>query len=129
MDDRIAFLNARYDEEEQAAQHVLSLESDEFAWEYHWAMHGRYRGRVTRQSFQPGAPTPRRVLAEAEAKRQMLDAILALKPSRYRVASASRAGTWKAGPIGPDPRDLLLPLLVLPYADHPEFREEWRPLT
>lgn len=48
---------------------------------------------------------PTRVLAECRAKRQVLDAV------------AADGAT----------RELVLRSLALPYADHPDYREEWRP--
>ena len=46
---------------------------------------------------------PARVLAECEAKRQI-------------VQNAQDPGD-----------DLFVAILALPYADHPDYREEWRP--
>lgn len=51
---------------------------------------------------------PARVLAECEAKRQVID----------------WTQTWR---IGPSTGDALLRALSLPYAAHPEYRQEWRP--
>ncbi|MFI9200191.1 DUF6221 family protein [Streptomyces sp. NPDC053048] len=51
---------------------------------------------------------PARVLAEVEAKRRLIE------------------DTWG----GPDHEDMWLHhmrLLALPYVDHPDYREEWRP--
>jgi hypothetical protein len=51
---------------------------------------------------------PSHVLAECEAKRQIID--------------------WTQGwRIVPFTGDSLLRCLALPYADHPDFRPEWRP--
>ena len=52
---------------------------------------------------------PARVLAECEAKRLLV----------ARVTDVSWAGYAV--------RDFVLESLALPYADHPDFREEWRP--
>lgn len=51
---------------------------------------------------------PARVLAEVEAKRRIVDE------------------TW-GGPDHQDMWDHHVRLLALPYADHPDYREEWRP--
>jgi hypothetical protein len=52
---------------------------------------------------------PVRVLAECEAKRRAVVQVSDVKWGGYSV------------------RDALLPLLALPYADHPDYRQEWRP--
>lgn len=64
-------------------------------------------------SNMPGAvlAEPSRVLAECEAKRRIVSRIATADPhpdARYML-------------------DLVLRLLALPYADHPGYREEWRP--
>jgi hypothetical protein len=51
---------------------------------------------------------PTRVLAECEAKRRVV------------AASEQGHGGW------PDGVYFALQCLALPYADHPDFREEWR---
>ena len=65
---------------------------------------------------------PRRILADSEAKRRIVE--------HHREPMV-----W----IGPGPDDFLpgdyhtpsdhhtLRLLALPYADHPDYREEWKP--
>lgn len=53
---------------------------------------------------------PDRVLAECEAKRRIVD--------RYSGCDDCGAGD--------DPCDALR-FLALPYADHPDYRKEWRP--
>ncbi len=50
-----------------------------------------------------------RALAECEAKRRIVD------------ESGSGRGSW------PDAIWRCLQFLALPYADHPDYREEWRP--
>jgi hypothetical protein len=54
---------------------------------------------------------PARVLAEVKAKRRRLD----------QLDSANRAGHDSY-----DLASVLLPLEALPYADHPDYRAEWR---
>jgi Family of unknown function (DUF6221) len=56
---------------------------------------------------------PVRVLAECEAKRRRVGIL---------VAAMEPGATTYAGPAG-----VLLKLEALPYADHPDYREEWRP--
>jgi len=55
---------------------------------------------------------PARVLAECEAKRRIVDSY------RYLTADPElRMQAWT----------FALRCLALPYADHPDYREEWRP--
>jgi Family of unknown function (DUF6221) len=59
--------------------------------------------------------SPARVLAECEAKRRIVEDYLA-------QVNSHRSG-WDAR----TPRDHPLRALALPYADHPDYRPEWRP--
>jgi len=54
--------------------------------------------------------TPTRVLAECETKRRIVEL----------------CAYWQRPVDGLDGEDILR-LLALPYADHPDYREEWRP--
>jgi hypothetical protein len=57
---------------------------------------------------------PARVLAEVAAKRALLDAMIG------PALSVARAGTCDAGLA-------TARFLALPYADHPDYQEAWRP--
>jgi hypothetical protein len=58
---------------------------------------------------------PARVLAECEA-------------SRHIVARAQALADWdEMGSSIADDGDFILSWLAAPYADHPDYREEWRP--
>lgn len=57
---------------------------------------------------------PARVLAECEAKRRVVERVLAEDDSLASPASLN---------LGDD----VLQLLALPYTGHPGFREEWQP--
>lgn len=59
---------------------------------------------------------PERVLAECEAKRRIVEA--------HRAWDENE---WQSPPYFSAPMDEVLALLALPYADHPDYREEWRP--
>ena len=54
---------------------------------------------------------PARVLADCEAKRRIV----------------KWAKDWPLRPSRPSDEDTILGLLALPYAGHPDYREEWRP--
>lgn len=109
MDDLIAFLRARLDEDEQGAQQELALlrefpYPDDFQVEYQWVRMARHPHGGVSTSHAPGAPTPTRVLAEVKAKRRILDGF-----------------QWE----GQEARAIAL--LAEVYADHPDYRPEWRP--
>jgi hypothetical protein len=59
--------------------------------------------------------SPARVLADCEAKRRIVEDYLA-------QLNSHRSG-WDAR----TPRDLPLRALALPYSDHADYRDEWRP--
>jgi len=125
--DLVAFLNARYDEEEAqadvAAQHqkpdwscpatcvvdlgedLLSIDDREVA--YHIVLHD-----------------PARVLAEVEANRRTLD---------LHFIQSGTGGTWDTDPPAicnecgtPHPCETVR-LRGLPHADHEDYRQEWKP--
>jgi hypothetical protein len=75
------------------------------------------------------AHDPARVHAECAAKRRLVLACRASRPDRAFLGARPRG--MADFPL--DPRDqhqlaaLTLALLALPHADHPDFRDEWRP--
>lgn len=99
MDDLIAFLRARLDEREARA-----------------GLHDR--DCVTLDDTFEGTtdpcdcPEPAFVLADVAAKRRILDFIDEDPPFLD-------GGSWAY-------LDPILRLLALPYADHPDYRQEWR---
>jgi hypothetical protein len=99
------FLLARIAEDEAAARAQLELRAK------------RYPGEIA----EPGPAyevdrgwwllaDPARVLAECEAKRRIVE----------RVTDVAWTGSYAV-------RDVVLGLLALPYAAHPDYRDEWRP--
>ncbi|MFB4285689.1 DUF6221 family protein [Nonomuraea sp. MTCD27] len=120
MDDLIAFLRARLNEDEQEAlaaspgpwkanaeQHeVLAVDDIEVATGF--ALNGEQLRATVRHIVRHD---PARVLREVEAKRRMLQAHIGY----YGL------GMDEYWPIP------TLTLLALPYANHPDYREEWRP--
>ncbi|MGY1549607.1 DUF6221 family protein [Streptomyces sp. MN6] len=82
------------------------------------------------------AHDPARVLREIDAKRQLLADLLAephveVDDPFYSCAVVARADVKRYGgpcDCGRDDRQLRrLHILLLPYADRPGYREEWRP--
>lgn len=69
---------------------------------------------------------PARVLAEVDAKRKILDEIVPDVDELVELAEDRKARP--EGDDAPDPEHTrLLRLLALPYADHLDYRDEWRP--
>ncbi len=90
------FLLARITEDEMVAKEVPGPSDEEgLSW---WGEYGHL------------SVSPARVLAECEAKRRVIAAVVDVEWS----------GSFAV-------RDVVLSYLVLPYADHPDYREEWRP--
>jgi hypothetical protein len=63
---------------------------------------------------------PDRVLAECEAKRRIVEALSA-DPLHENFSDDAGYEGWDLA------RERLLPLLALPYADHPDYQQEWKP--
>ncbi|AMM12338.1 DUF6221 family protein [Streptomyces albidoflavus] len=117
--DLIAFLRARLDEDEAVARAATAgpwVESGvgDHGWGVSFSAPGS--GVEADDSSQGRADAahiarhdPARVLAEVEAKRQIVE--------RYAwlCEHGDTGGAW------------VLPLLALPYADHPDYRDAWRP--
>lgn len=59
--------------------------------------------------------SPARVLAECEAKRRIVEDYL------------SQLNSHQSGWDARTPRDYPLRALAAPYADHPDYRAEWKP--
>lgn len=117
MDDLIEFLRARLDEDQRTAD--AAAEESGVDWYYgNDAVRARREDDMiatgSQDILEPGygkhiaRHDPARVLADIEAKRRIID------------------DTWG----GPDHEDMWLHhlrLLAAVYADHPDYREKWRP--
>ena len=68
--------------------------------------------------------TPAKALAECEAKRRIME--LAGEATQLQDFWDGEQGYAVAGTTA-DPGTAILLALALPYADHPEFQEAWRP--
>lgn len=78
------------------------------------------RARLDEDERDPGGWSPARVLAEVDAKRR----ILAEHPWRHEPDWPSGRQCRQCATEHPC---TTLRLLALPYAGHPDYREEWRP--
>lgn len=151
MDDLVQFLRARLDEDARIARRASSyddgashdVEGPEGTWacldETEW-FGPSYRGGVIAPRIgQVNAPElgahivrhdPARVLADIDAKRELL------KRGDTLFCDCDFADS---PPTNPEDRSQEIPhhydctayrvaaVLALPYADHPDYREEWRP--
>lgn len=123
MDDLVQFLRARLDEDEQAARRagdsfrqisetgvIVATEGDraEECASANWAGIAEH---IVRHD-------PARVLAEVEAKRELLADYERFVAERRRMM-----GGWDSYP---EPSPVLTAFATV-YADHPDYRPEWRP--
>jgi hypothetical protein len=106
MDDLIAFLQARLDEDEHAANAWLPLGNPTAAERNHIARHD-----------------PARVLADVAAKRAIVD----LHSPHHHGACPVCWLVTKRSSLREDFPCRTLRTLALPHSDHPDYREEWRP--
>ncbi|MCX4801770.1 DUF6221 family protein [Streptomyces sp. NBC_01214] len=136
MDDLVQFLRDRLDEDEQAAQQAIACE---FLTSGQWLARGPYgdddrfgnmQSEQNEQIIEDGLlwgtvahiarHDPARVLAEVDAKRRLLAIHRRFVDEPGQACLGCAGGIeWEACPV--------VRLLALPYADHPYFREEWRP--
>ena len=101
MNDLVTWLRQQLDDDERVAQE---------AGGGHWPdMAGETR---TSDLVHARRHNPFRVLADVDAKRRILDA----------CESYAEDGTTS----GADLARTILPLLALPYADRPGYRDEWK---
>ena len=96
------FLLARFAEDEEKARNLLGV-LEEWHETHAWA------------AFQFWLPSQRRLIADCEAKRQIVQ----------DCAPGYGAGDYYAGKDSLHAEVLMR--LALPYAGHPDYRQEWRP--
>jgi hypothetical protein len=117
------FLTARLDEDEAVALRADDFEVEEFTWasvDYWCASNDAHGMRWS----------PKRVVADVAAKR----AIVEWCSERDRVYIGGIGWGDPADTRSYIPGDYLRPgdapilrMLALPYADHPDYQEEWKP--
>lgn len=135
MDDLVAFLRARLEEDEAEDWHRRACQT-----------HTKMPANAP-LLFGPGAPltcncpVPERLMAEVDAKRKIVDAYLpAGQDPHPGLPCINYEGQDPAAYSGYDScerhiaanarllrSDYVLRLLALPYTDHPDYSEEWRP--
>lgn len=139
MDALVQFLRDRLDDDERAARAATPgpwKVDDETFTESVGASDGvsvisgsRYGGGAppvdTEDALHIARHDPARVLREVEAKRRIVDEIVpAMNGMDDRID-----GEWGVGAMDPSEYESvdLLKLLALPYADHADYRDDWRP--
>jgi hypothetical protein len=115
----VEFLTAQLDEDEAAASGLHDIALCKLAI---------YGPADPRWGWECDCGQPARVLAEVDAKRRILELHRA-STDHHADKDPYCVGCWEAGgldgaPSHPCPT---LRLLALPYADHPDYDEAWRP--
>ncbi|MFC8282923.1 DUF6221 family protein [Streptomyces cyaneofuscatus] len=119
MDDLVQFLRDRLDDDQRTADAAAAdlgpgwSYSSGMGWvvatrESDWFATGSQEWLAPEHGEHIARHDPARILAEIDAKRRMID------------------DTWG----GPDHQDMWshhMRLLALPYAAHPDYRDDWRP--
>lgn len=122
MDDLVQFLRDRLDEDDHGARTAAELQEAEWRCPSTGVVDFGSDLLATGDrdvAYHIVRHDPARVLAEVEAKRQLVDKYVEVADND--VNEVEYANGW-ANALGEAVR-----LLALPYADHPEFKPEWRP--
>lgn len=131
MDDRLLkFLKARLDEDAEAARDA----SDGPWWDEHPATQWREekddevassQGRLAVLPFDKNGGSNSIHIARHDPARVLVDVVAKREVLRLAAAFGDYAETFMNGTAAA--MEGALRLFALAYADHPEYREEWRP--
>lgn len=129
MDDLVQFLRARLDEDEQTARAAGGTwwAPPDLPGQVHDSGGVNIEAKLPSFAAHIARHDPARVLAEVDAKRQIIDwheRQCTCDPCTADGNELPNTGRPDGG-YGDDCPTLRL--LALPYADHPDYREEWRP--
>ena len=123
--DIVRFLEARIAEDEKLVRVAVTnatistgLAEDDITWRWVSVARSGFRGDVE------GAPTPQRVLAECEAKRNLIEMIGGTDIAQFRRSDEPIPISQSF--MRRDVADGLLRIMAQPYADHPDFQPEWK---
>lgn len=120
MTDLVAFLRARLDDDEQAASFFHWATADQSDVQPTWDIEHHPVDVALMLS-------PARVLAEVDAKRRILDEHPIYRNSANDPVCGTCGQDDQTGDLIGDWPCPTVQLLAMPYADHPDYREEWRP--
>lgn len=132
-DNLAAFLLARIAEDEQAVQTIVDVEPTGASLLIHdRPIHTWISEHPSQESWEMA----RRVLAECEAKRRIIELhcarTVAIPDYEVHELICSMCSCPHASSVGADEYEPFpcrtLRLLVLPYADQPDYRAEWQRL-
>lgn len=136
MSDLIEFLRARLDEDEEAARNFDWIDTTKTPEPSPYQKSaGITPGPPQTWELEPSPEyitvyiDPARVLREVEAKRRMIETVLdyesSLDHERGCVHDPEEIAAGGCDRL-PDRIEAFW-VLALPYSDHPDYREEWRP--
>jgi hypothetical protein len=114
VSDLVAFLKARLGEDENTAKIAQNTPGEQ---SLAWCLSSDLQTPVVKSS-------PVRALAEVEAKRRIIEEHAENRYGDCRICGGSDSCGCMSG--SDHPCDTLR-LLALPYAWHPEYRQEWKP--
>lgn len=117
--DLVPFLRDRLNEEQAEAEKLADV--DDYSLEP-WALQWEETGEWNSYSYLRIAKA--RVLAEVEAKRRMIEAY---ERTSRGVQTAPRGDMRETARTARDSWLAALKLCALPYADHADYLEKWRP--
>ena len=136
--DLVAFLRVRLDEREQRARSSrrtrrpgapeceIYVDHDVITVSVEGGPAELLTSDLQDRLFEPAEPD-RYELADIDAKRRIIDMFEQYAHGTARVGDVTTPGlpSWLNG--GREALDRVLRLLAEPYADHPDYRPEWRP--
>jgi hypothetical protein len=129
MSDLTAFLLARIGEDEESAREAATWEDGMYfePWQAHIPQAGYFNSEMPYGAVEFSAA---RVLAECEAKRRIVEEHRESYAGSKRCEVCAKDAHLEYGDVVVDWVRFPCPtmrLLALPYADHPDYRQEWTP--
>jgi hypothetical protein len=128
------FLLARIAEDEDWANEASYWGNDKWSADDlgRWVLSGDWQPMTMGESEHIARHDPARVLAECEAKRAL---VIMCQPDpvdvQLRALAVANPAAWElVGPLieqADYERNATLRILASVYADHPEYRDEWKP--
>lgn len=119
------FLLARIAEDEAVAQDAAKYLRPGDYIDITLSMYDQESGESHSKRIRPWQPE--RVLAECEAKCRIVEQAEEATADHEAVALDMSGDDAKSFHAHSDPGETILRLLAQPYADHPDYRDEWRP--